>query len=76
MLRAARNVADLLAAKQQAEAADRVKSMFLANMSHEACAPLNAVIGFSEIMHQQELGPISPQYAEYAKIIGDSGSIC
>lgn len=74
MLRAARAFTDLVAAKERAEAADRTKSTFLANMSHELRTPLNAVIGFSEAMQQAVLGPISPQYAEYAKIIGDSGS--
>ncbi|HWD60712.1 MAG TPA: response regulator [Stellaceae bacterium] len=74
MLRAARTFGEMVAAKERAEAADREKSSFLANMSHELRTPLNAVIGFSEIMHRQVLGPIGEQYAEYAKIIGDSGS--
>ncbi|MGD9971915.1 MAG: ATP-binding protein [Desulfatirhabdiaceae bacterium] len=34
-------------AQEQAETANRAKSMFLANMSHELCTPLNAVLGFS-----------------------------
>jgi signal transduction histidine kinase len=74
MLRAARAFADQVAAKERAEIADRSKSAFLANMSHELRTPLNAVIGFSELMQNAALGPISPQYAEYAKIIGDSGA--
>src|SRR5262249_7882851 len=74
MLRAARAFADLVAAKERAEIADRSKSTFLANMSHELRTPLNAVIGFSELMQNATHGPISPQYAEYAKIIGDSGA--
>jgi two-component system cell cycle sensor histidine kinase PleC len=74
MLRAARAFAELVAAKERAEIADRSKSTFLANMSHELRTPLNAVIGFSELMQSAALGPISPQYAEYAKIIGDSGA--
>ena len=74
MLRAARAFADLVAAKERAEIADRSKSTFLANMSHELRTPLNAVIGFSELMQNAAFGPISPQYAEYAKIIGDSGA--
>jgi two-component system cell cycle sensor histidine kinase PleC len=74
MLRAARAFAELVAVKERAEIADRSKSAFLANMSHELRTPLNAVIGFSELMQNAALGPISAQYAEYAKIIGDSGA--
>jgi signal transduction histidine kinase len=74
MLRTARTYAEMAAAKEHAEAANRAKSAFLADMSHELRTPLNAVIGFSEIMHRRELGPLSKRYAEYAKIIGDSGS--
>jgi signal transduction histidine kinase/DNA-binding NarL/FixJ family response regulator len=36
--------------QEQAEAANRAKSVFLANMSHELRTPLNAVLGFSRLM--------------------------
>ncbi len=56
-------------------ATNRAKSEFLANMSHELRTPLNAIIGFSEIMRDQQFGPISnPRYCEYVDDIHQSGS--
>ena len=45
----------LLRAKEQAESANRTKSMFLANMSHEIRTPLNGIIGMTEILSDSHL---------------------
>lgn len=67
---------ELMAAKENADFANRSKSEFLANMSHELRTPLNAIIGFSEIIRDQLFGPVGQQqYVEYAGDIYDSGSL-
>jgi len=57
-----------------AEEANEAKSRFLAHMSHEFRTPLNAIMGFSEIIKNKVLGDsIAAPYISYADHIHRSG---
>jgi len=59
---------------RRAEEANRAKNAFLAMMSHELKTPLNAIIGFSELIRGEMLGPLRHEgYREYVEDIHASG---
>jgi PAS domain S-box-containing protein len=60
-------------AKEGAEAASIAKSSFLANMSHEVRTPLNAIIGFSELMADGQAGELNETQKEYLTDVLQSG---
>ncbi|MES9971064.1 MAG: AAA family ATPase [Candidatus Thiodiazotropha sp.] len=62
---------ELRLARDEAEAANRAKSVFLANMSHELRTPLNAILGFSQVMQRDE--NLDKEQHETLNIINTSG---
>ena len=47
-----KNKVDLKIAKDEADAANKAKGDFLANMSHEIRNPMNAIVGFTDILRR------------------------
>ena len=65
---------ELVAARLKAERQSAAKSEFLAKASHEIRNPLNAIIGFSELMMEERFGAIgNDRYRQYLKDIHSSG---
>ena len=61
-------------AKVAAERANLAKSLFLAGVGHELKTPLNAIIGFSDMIVTEVYGPVSDaRYGDYAREINLSG---
>lgn len=67
----AERTAEITAAKEAAEAANRAKSVFLANISHELRTPMNAILGYSQLMQRDR--SLSPERMEYLNTINRSG---
>ncbi|MGM0377039.1 MAG: PAS domain S-box protein [Bacteroidota bacterium] len=61
---------ELLVARDKASESSKLKSAFLASISHELRNPLNAVLGFSDIIQNTSE---DPEVQEYSSLIYDAG---
>lgn len=63
---------ELIRAKEQAEESDRLKTAFLSNMSHEIRSPMNAVLGFIQLLKSEV--NLSETGKQYIELIENSGN--
>ncbi|WP_296570905.1 response regulator [Phreatobacter sp.] len=74
VVRAARHEREARRARDQAVSLSRMKSEILTLMRHEFRTPLNAIIGFSELIEKQSLGPIGEAgYVDHARFVRTAG---
>ena len=64
---------ELLAAKEQAEGSDKLKSEFLSQMSHEIRSPMNAVLNFTALLKEEMLEQLTPDFLGYFDGIDSAG---
>jgi len=62
--------ADLIQAKEKAEAGDNLKTAFINNISHEVRTPLNGILGFTELIVQPHISDTEKE--EYHLMIKNS----
>ena len=63
---------ELILAKEKAEESNRLKTAFLANMSHEIRTPMNGIVGFADLLNEDNLS--KEKRDEYIQIIKSSSN--
>lgn len=64
---------ELYKLNRELDRAVKAKTLFLANMSHELRSPLNAIIGFSEVLMNKIIGDVNEKQIDYLKDIYNNG---
>ena len=62
-------------ALRKAETASQAKTRFLNNMSHDIRTPMNAILGYAQLMEDELKGKDLPETSEYLKKLQQSGSL-
>ncbi|MBN1545473.1 MAG: PAS domain S-box protein, partial [Syntrophaceae bacterium] len=65
---------ELREANQELARMNKVKSEFIATMSHELRTPLNSILGFSELLKEDNTNPLTDKQKRYATNIHASGA--
>jgi diguanylate cyclase (GGDEF)-like protein/PAS domain S-box-containing protein len=66
--------AELREANRALERSNELKSKFIATMSHELRTPLNSILGFSELLMEDTLHPLTEKQKRYASNVFSSGN--
>lgn len=66
---------ELTIARDQAEGANRMKTLFIQNMSHEIRTPLNAIVGFSQLMAENAKDSNKEDMKLYAQTINGNSEL-
>ena len=61
-------------ARSEAEEANRSKAQFVATISHELRTPMNAVLGYTELLADEVCGPISAMQKDHLERVRASGT--
>ncbi len=70
-LRLKKYMEELVVARKKAEESEKLKMAFLSNMSHEIRTPMNSIIGFAELLQDDNLTP--EERKEFSSIVINSG---
>ncbi len=65
---------DLKKSKEEAEKANKAKSEFLSRMSHEQRTPMNAVLGFAQLLEKDQKHPLADYQKENIDMILTAGN--
>ena len=74
-LRELKQEEELREAKLKAECANKAKSSFLFNMSHDIRTPMNAILGYAQLMENELKGKDLPETSEHLKKLQQSGNL-